>query len=69
MCSIVHGGKTRPVVRPSIHILLVTPVVFDMMKEYELKKHGKIEVYEVSSFVQKKLISELSENSIIPLSI
>lgn len=32
----------------SIHILLVTPVVFDMMKEYELKKHGKIEVYEVS---------------------
>lgn len=32
----------------SIHILLVTPVVFDMMKEYELKKKGKIEVYEVA---------------------
>lgn len=31
----------------SIHILLVTPVVFEMTKEYELKKHGKIEVYAV----------------------
>ena len=31
----------------SIHILLVTPVVFEMVKEYELKKHGKIEVYDV----------------------
>ncbi|GAB3832008.1 hypothetical protein GCM10028895_49060 [Pontibacter rugosus] len=31
----------------SIHILLVTPVVFEMTKEYELKKHGKIEVYDV----------------------
>lgn len=32
----------------SIHILLVTPVVFEMTKEYELKKHGKIEIYDVS---------------------
>ncbi|WP_423147956.1 efflux RND transporter permease subunit [Rubrolithibacter danxiaensis] len=31
----------------SIHILLVTPVVFEMTKEYELKKFGKIEVYDV----------------------
>jgi copper/silver efflux system protein len=31
----------------SIHILLVTPVVFEMVKEYELRKHGKLEVYEV----------------------
>jgi copper/silver efflux system protein len=31
----------------SIHILLVTPVVFGMTKEYELKKHGKIEIYDV----------------------
>ncbi|WP_193788620.1 efflux RND transporter permease subunit [Rufibacter ruber] len=31
----------------SIHILLVTPVVFEMTKEYELKKHGKIEIYDV----------------------
>ncbi|MBB6613002.1 efflux RND transporter permease subunit [Pontibacter sp. Tf4] len=31
----------------SIHILLVTPVVFEMMKEYELKKHGKLDVYDV----------------------
>ncbi|HXI01174.1 MAG TPA: efflux RND transporter permease subunit [Sphingobacteriaceae bacterium] len=28
----------------SIHILLVTPIIFLMTKEYELKKHGKIEV-------------------------
>ncbi|WP_255709995.1 efflux RND transporter permease subunit [Pontibacter harenae] len=31
----------------SIHILLVTPVVFEMTKEYELKKHGKIDIYDV----------------------
>ncbi|WP_051359626.1 efflux RND transporter permease subunit [Adhaeribacter aquaticus] len=31
----------------SIHILLVTPVVFEMTKEHELKKHGKIEIYDV----------------------
>ncbi|WP_161888493.1 efflux RND transporter permease subunit [Pontibacter russatus] len=31
----------------SIHILLVTPVVFEMTKEYELKKHGKLDVYDV----------------------
>jgi Cu(I)/Ag(I) efflux system membrane protein CusA/SilA len=31
----------------SIHILLVTPVVFEMTKLYELKKHGKLEIYDV----------------------
>lgn len=31
----------------SIHILLVTPVIFEITKEYELKKFGKIEVYDV----------------------
>ncbi|MDX5420804.1 MAG: efflux RND transporter permease subunit [Hymenobacteraceae bacterium] len=31
----------------SVHILLVTPVVFEMTKEYELKKHGKLEIYDV----------------------
>ena len=31
----------------SIHILLVTPVVFEMTKEYELKKHGKLDIYDV----------------------
>ncbi|RIJ34328.1 efflux RND transporter permease subunit [Pontibacter oryzae] len=31
----------------SIHILLVTPVVFEMAKEYELKKHGKLDIYDV----------------------
>ncbi|MFB9865601.1 efflux RND transporter permease subunit [Rufibacter immobilis] len=31
----------------SIHILLVTPVVFEMTKEYELRKHGKLEIYDV----------------------
>lgn len=35
------------VLTSSIHILLVTPVVFEMTKEYELKKHGKIEIYDV----------------------
>ena len=28
----------------SIHILLVTPVVFEMTKEYELRKFGKLEI-------------------------
>ncbi len=31
----------------SIHILLVTPVVFEMTKQYELKKHGKLHIYDV----------------------
>ncbi|MHA6247481.1 efflux RND transporter permease subunit [Pontibacter sp. CAU 1760] len=31
----------------SIHILLVTPVVFEMTKQHELKKHGKLEIYDV----------------------
>lgn len=45
----------RPIVLPMIggvltsstHILLVTPLIFLMVKEYELKKHGKIDVLEV----------------------
>ncbi len=32
----------------SIHILLVTPVVFELTKQYELRKHGKIELYDVN---------------------
>ena len=31
----------------SIHILLVTPIIFLMSKEYELKKYGKIEVPDI----------------------
>ncbi|MBC7485868.1 MAG: efflux RND transporter permease subunit [Cytophagaceae bacterium] len=31
-----------------IYVLLITPVVFEMMKERELKKQGKIELIEVS---------------------
>ncbi len=34
------------VITSSTHILLVTPLIFLMTKEYELKKFGKIEVYE-----------------------
>ncbi|MER2996706.1 efflux RND transporter permease subunit [Pontibacter populi] len=45
----------KPIVLPliggvftsSIHILLVTPVVFEMIKEYELRKHGKLDIYDV----------------------
>ena len=45
----------KPVVLPmiggvftsAIHILLVTPLIFLMAKEYELRKHGKLEVYDV----------------------
>ncbi|MBJ6118268.1 efflux RND transporter permease subunit [Pontibacter sp. BT310] len=45
----------KPIVLPliggvftsSIHILLVTPVVFEIMKEYELRKHGKLDIYDV----------------------
>jgi len=43
----------KPIVLPmiggvftsAIHILLVTPLIFLMTKEYELRKHGKLEVY------------------------
>ena len=35
------------VITSSTHILLVTPLIFLMVKEYELKKNGKLEVLEV----------------------
>ncbi len=45
----------RPIVLPMIggvltsstHILLVTPLIFLMSKEYELRKYGKLEVHDV----------------------
>ena len=48
----VGSDVMKPIVLPmiggvftsSIHILLVTPIIFLMSKEYELKKYGKIEV-------------------------
>ncbi len=50
----VGSDVMQPIVLPMIggvltsstHILLVTPLVFLMTKEYELRKLGKIEVYE-----------------------
>ena len=36
------------VLTSSIHILLVTPIIFLMTKEYELKKFGKLEVLETN---------------------
>ena len=35
------------VITSSTHILLVTPLIFEMTKEYELRKFGKIDVLEV----------------------
>ncbi|MBU1820532.1 MAG: efflux RND transporter permease subunit, partial [Bacteroidetes bacterium] len=35
------------VLTSSTHILLVTPLIFLMTKEYELRKFGKLEVYDV----------------------
>jgi len=35
------------VLTSSTHILLVTPLIFLMTKEYELKKFGKMDVYEI----------------------
>lgn len=48
----VGSDVMRPIVLPmiggvftsAIHILLVTPLIFMMGKEYELKKYGKIEI-------------------------
>ena len=34
------------VITSSTHILLVTPLIFLMAKEYELRKFGKLEVYD-----------------------
>jgi copper/silver efflux system protein len=52
----VGSDVMQPIVLPMIggvltsstHILLVTPLIFLMTKEYELKKFGKIEVYEAN---------------------
>jgi len=51
----VGSDVMKPIVLPMIggvltsstHILLVTPLIFLMTKEYELRKLGKLEVYEV----------------------
>lgn len=51
----VGSDMMQPIVLPMIggvltsstHILLVTPLIFLMTKEYELKKYGKLEVYDV----------------------
>jgi len=51
----VGSDVMKPIVLPmiggvftsAIHILLVTPLIFLMTKEYELRKFGKIEVHEV----------------------
>jgi Cu/Ag efflux pump CusA len=51
----VGSDVMKPIVLPMIggvltsatHILLVTPLIFLMQKEYELRKFGKIEVLEV----------------------
>lgn len=51
----VGSDVMKPIVLPMIggvltsstHILLVTPLIFLMTKEYELKKFGKIDVYEI----------------------
>ena len=50
----VGSDVMKPIVLPMVggvltsatHILLVTPLIFLMAKEYELKKHGKIDVME-----------------------
>lgn len=52
----VGSDVMQPIVLPMIggvltsstHILLVTPLIFLMTKEYELKKFGKLEVYEAT---------------------
>lgn len=52
----VGSDVMKPIVLPMIggvltsstHILLVTPLIFLMTKEYELRKFGKLEVYETS---------------------
>ena len=51
----VGSDVMKPIVLPMVggvltsatHILLVTPLIFLMAKEYELRKHGKIDVLEV----------------------
>ena len=50
----VGSDVMKPIVLPMVggvitsatHILLITPLLFLMQKEYELKKHGKIDVLE-----------------------
>ena len=50
----VGSDVMQPIVLPliggvltsSTHILLVTPLIFLMTKEYELRKFGKLEVYD-----------------------
>ena len=51
----VGSDVMRPIVLPMIggvltsstHILLVTPLIFLLTKEYELRKFGKLEIHDV----------------------
>ena len=50
----VGSDVMQPIVLPTIggvltsstHILLVTPLIFLMTKEYELRKFGKLEIHD-----------------------
>lgn len=52
----VGSDMMKPIVLPmvggvftsAIHILLVTPIIFAMQKEWELKKLGKIDILDAS---------------------
>ena len=52
----VGADVMKPIVLPMIggvltsstHILLVTPLIFLMAKEYELRKYGKIQIHETT---------------------
>jgi Cu(I)/Ag(I) efflux system membrane protein CusA/SilA len=53
----VGSDVMKPIVLPmvggvissAIYILLVTPLIFLMSKEYELRKYGKIDVQEMKN--------------------
>ncbi len=45
--STANPNKAIKPTATATHILLVTPLIFLMTKEYELRKFGKIDVLEV----------------------
>ena len=59
----VGSDVMKPIVLPmvggvltsAIHILIVTPIIFLMAKEFELRKHGKLDVLVADSHEEKKL--------------
>ena len=71
----VGSDVMKPIVLPMVggvltsatHILLVTPLIFLLAKEYELRKHGKIDVLETKHYASVSRLPWRSKRAVARL--